>query len=222
MQLTRNGYHDVPAGQDRDRRDLPRDDRAAGPAPGRRRARISPCAGSSGPIPSGTATSTVVIGEDWLWFSRLRLTDEELARVIRHPRVEVWVLSRDGVDVGLLELDRRTPGDVELLFFGLAPELVGGGAGRFLMERAIEIAWSTAPRRFWLHTCTLDHPAALAFYRRSGLPRLSADHRDRRGSAPDGRAAARRRPARPDHSLRGRQLETGVSGWAPHSDQEPS
>ena len=80
------------------------------------------------------------------------------------------VLSREGEDVGLLELDRREPGEVELAFFGLVADVVGGGAGRLLMSRAIERAFAEpGVRRFWVHTCTLDHPAALAFYIRSGF-----------------------------------------------------
>jgi GNAT superfamily N-acetyltransferase len=57
----------------------------------------------------------------------------------------------------------------ELAFFGLTPGLVGKGAGRLLMQHAIERAWARPIDRFWVHTCTLDHPAALAFYVRSGF-----------------------------------------------------
>ncbi len=49
------------------------------------------------------------------------------------------------------------------------PKFVGSGAGRWMMNRAIERAWSQPIRRFWVHTCTLDHPAAVAFYIRSGF-----------------------------------------------------
>lgn len=109
------------------------------------------------------------IGRDWLWVSRLKLGDAELAAILHSPAVEVHALTVDGRDEGLLELDFRTPGACELAFFGVTPALVGHGAGRFLMNRAIEIAWSKRIRRFWVHTCTLDHPAALAFYQRSGF-----------------------------------------------------
>jgi hypothetical protein len=37
------------------------------------------------------------------------------------------------------------------------------------MNRAIEQAWAHPIRRFWVHTCTLDHAGALAFYVRSGF-----------------------------------------------------
>jgi len=109
------------------------------------------------------------VGEDWLWFSRLGLGDEELGDIISHPQVEVYRLS-DGADgVALLELDFREKDECELVFFGLSRTLIGGRAGRWLMNRAIERAWSRPIRRFWVHTCTLDHPSAVAFYMRSGF-----------------------------------------------------
>ena len=37
------------------------------------------------------------------------------------------------------------------------------------MNRAIARAWSRPVRRFWVHTCTFDHPDALSFYLRSGF-----------------------------------------------------
>ena len=58
---------------------------------------------------------------------------------------------------------------MELAYFGVVPEAVGTGAGRWLMDRAVELAFAKRPRRFWVHTCTLDHPAALGFYLRSGF-----------------------------------------------------
>lgn len=109
------------------------------------------------------------IGSDWLWFSRLRMSDQALAAIVHDPAVEVSTLAVDGRDEGLLELDFRLPGEVELAFFGLTPALIGRGAGRFLMDVALERAWAGRPRRVWVHTCTLDHPGALAFYRRSGF-----------------------------------------------------
>jgi len=109
------------------------------------------------------------VGTDWLWFSRLVLSDPELRAVIHDPAVEVYALVQDGRDMGLLELDFREPGACELSFFGVVPSAVGTGAGRWLMNRAQEIAWARPIRRFWLHTCTADHPGALGFYLRSGF-----------------------------------------------------
>jgi ribosomal protein S18 acetylase RimI-like enzyme len=109
------------------------------------------------------------VGAEWLWFSRLVMPVPELEALIRHPDVEVYALSAGGRDEGLLELDFRDPGECELAFFGLGGALFGQGAGRWLMNRAIERAWARPIRRFWVHTCTNDHPGALAFYLRSGF-----------------------------------------------------
>ena len=109
------------------------------------------------------------VGEDWLWFSRLKLAREALAAIIQHPAVSVSALTADGDDVGLLELDFRTPGACELAFFGVVPAQIGRGAGRFLMAEATRQAWARPIERFWVHTCTLDHPGALQFYIRSGF-----------------------------------------------------
>jgi GNAT superfamily N-acetyltransferase len=109
------------------------------------------------------------IGEEWLWFSRLQMADAELAAIIRSPMVDVHALVHEGRDEGLLELDFREAGQCELAFFGVAAELIGRGAGRWLMNRALELAWSRQVSRVWVHTCTLDHPSALALYQRSGF-----------------------------------------------------
>lgn len=109
------------------------------------------------------------IGSDWLWTSRLELSDDELSRLLGDPHVEVYTARRGTEDIALLELDFREPGTCELAFFGLMTSYVGSGAGRWLMNRALEIAWSRPISRFWVHTCTNDHPDALRFYMRSGF-----------------------------------------------------
>ena len=109
------------------------------------------------------------VGEEWLWFSRVRMADAELAAIIHSPLVEVYALEHEGREEGLLELDFREAGQCELSFFGVTAKLIGSGAGRWLMNRALELSWSRPIMRFWVHTCTLDHPAAVAFYQRSGF-----------------------------------------------------
>jgi GNAT superfamily N-acetyltransferase len=109
------------------------------------------------------------IGEPWLWFSRLRMTDEELRAIVHSPEVDVLVLSHNGVDGGLLEFDRRSMPDVQLSFFGVVKELIGKGAGRDLLAYGLGSIWERHPQRVWLHTCTHDHPRALEFYRKAGF-----------------------------------------------------
>ena len=109
------------------------------------------------------------VGEEWLWFSRLRISDAELTNILHDPKVEIFALSSHGEDKGLLELDCRTTPDVEIASFGLTADLVGLGAGRYLMACALEAALEHSPQRVWLHTCTFDHVRALQFYVKAGF-----------------------------------------------------
>ena len=110
------------------------------------------------------------IGEPWLWFSRLKMTAEELRAIIRHPAVEVFDIVDEASSVcGLVELDMRVAGECELAFFGVVPDAVGKGLGRAAMTETIARVAATSADRFWVHTCTLDHESALTFYVRSGF-----------------------------------------------------
>jgi GNAT superfamily N-acetyltransferase len=109
------------------------------------------------------------VGEDWLWSSRLEMSDAKLRALLGSPQVEAYAVQNEGESIGLLELDFREAGTCELAFFGLVRDAIGRGFGRRLMNEAIARAWAKPIRRFWVHTCTLDHPSALAFYRRSGF-----------------------------------------------------
>jgi GNAT superfamily N-acetyltransferase len=109
------------------------------------------------------------IGENWLWFSRLKLADAALAAILHHPLVEVYALASGDTDVGLCELDFRVAGSCELAFFGLAADFIGRGVGRQLMHHAIARAWQKPIGCLWVHTCTFDHPRALDFYMRCGF-----------------------------------------------------
>ena len=110
------------------------------------------------------------VGSRWLWFSRLIMPDADLAAIIQHPEVELFAVENEaGQSVGLLELDYREAGECELSFVGLVPELSGQGHGRWLLAEAVNRAWREGISRVHVHTCTLDHPAALAAYRRAGF-----------------------------------------------------
>jgi len=109
------------------------------------------------------------VGAPWLWFSRLTLDDAHLAEIIQHPKVELYSVLDDSNQVGMLELDFREPHECELSFIGLVPELAGQGHGRWLLAEALRLAWREGVDRVHVHTCSLDHPAALAAYRRAGF-----------------------------------------------------
>jgi GNAT superfamily N-acetyltransferase len=111
-----------------------------------------------------------LVGSPWLWFSRLIMDEEQLAAIIQHPGIELFaVRDGNGRDVGMLELDFRDAGECELAFVGLIPELSGLGHGKWLLDEAVRRAWRDGVSRVHVHTCTLDHPAALSAYRRAGF-----------------------------------------------------
>ena len=110
------------------------------------------------------------VGSPWLWFSRLVMDDATLAAIVQHPEVDLYaVVDEAGREVGMLELDFREAGEGELSFVGLVPELSGQGHGRWLLAEAVRLAWRDGVERAHVHTCTLDHPAALSAYRRAGF-----------------------------------------------------
>jgi len=106
------------------------------------------------------------VGGRWLWFSRLAMGDPELlAKTDR-----VWeVRDAAGGSVGMLELDFRSEGECLIRFLGLVPELAGHGHGRWLFAETLRLAWAPGVRLVKVHTCTLDHPAALPAYLRAGF-----------------------------------------------------
>lgn len=109
------------------------------------------------------------VGAPWLWFSRLVMNDDALSAIVHDLGVEVYAVTDRGIEVGLLELDFRTAGVAALSYVGLVPELAGRGHGRWLLAHALMLAWRPGVERATVHTCTLDHPAALPAYRRAGF-----------------------------------------------------
>ena len=105
-----------------------------------------------------------------LSWSRLVKPDAELEAIIHDPAVQLYaVTDRAGVEVGMLELDFREQGQCEIVFFGLVVKATGKGFGKWLMRRALQLAWAPGVERVWVHTCTLDDPNALPFYTKRGF-----------------------------------------------------
>ena len=109
------------------------------------------------------------VGRPWLWFSRASLSDGQLRAILEDPAVEALAFMIDGAEVGILELDFRKEGECELAFLGLVPGAIGRGLGRQLAAEALRRAFARPISRLWLHTCTLDHPAAIRFYQSVGF-----------------------------------------------------
>jgi GNAT superfamily N-acetyltransferase len=110
-----------------------------------------------------------LVGAPYNWISRRRLSGAELAAIIHDDNVYLYVLYVDGAPGGMAEIDARCADIHELKFFGLAPDYVGAGLGRFFLNNVIDLAWSRNPAMLRLETCTLDHAAALPLYQKCGF-----------------------------------------------------
>ena len=108
------------------------------------------------------------VGADYVWWLRRTMPDDELAMLLRDPRVSIHVLYSGGQPAGFFELDGRGWPDVNLSYFGLMPHAIGAGVGFPFLRSAVDAAWRLGPRGMTVNTCTADHPRALPTYLRAG------------------------------------------------------
>jgi len=106
------------------------------------------------------------VGARWLWYSRLAMDDATLRAEVGEVHA---VIDPKGIEVGMLELDFSRAEQCLIRFLGLVPELAGRGHGDWLFAQALALAWRKGVRRVAVHTCTLDHPAALPAYLKAGF-----------------------------------------------------
>ena len=111
----------------------------------------------------------VEVGRNYHWIDRLPWADEEIAAHLNKPENSIWLMTYGGETAGYFELRKCEDGSVELAYFGLMPQFIGRGLGKHLLTCATEQAWALGANRVWLHTCTLDDPAALPNYLSRGF-----------------------------------------------------
>jgi|SRR6185436_16245541 len=109
------------------------------------------------------------VGKNYHWIDRLPWTDEEIAKYLLQPEISLWLMTYEDKTAGYFELRKCDDGSTELAYFGLMPEFIGRGLGKHLLTCAVEQAWADGAKRVWLHTCTLDDPAALPNYLKRGF-----------------------------------------------------
>jgi GNAT superfamily N-acetyltransferase len=109
------------------------------------------------------------VGRYYHWVDRLGWTDAQIRAHLARTETSLWVMYCAGAPAGYFELERHGDGSTEIAYFGLLSEFMGRGLGRYLLSRAAAEAWSCSPTRVWLHTCTLDDPAALPNYLKRGF-----------------------------------------------------
>ena len=109
------------------------------------------------------------VGRRHHWVDRLTWSDEQVSARLADPRVSIWVMYVDGAPAGYAELERHADDSMEIAYFGLLPEFLRRGLGKLMLTAAVDRAWEQGASRVWLHTCTLDDPAALPNYLKRGF-----------------------------------------------------
>jgi GNAT superfamily N-acetyltransferase len=109
------------------------------------------------------------VGEAYHWRDRWDWSDDQIRAHLAQPGITLYLATEHDRFMGFYELSREDDGAVELAYFGLAPDAIGRGLGRHLLSCAVRDAWASGTSRVWVHTCTLDHPHALANYRSRGF-----------------------------------------------------
>jgi GNAT superfamily N-acetyltransferase len=118
----------------------------------------------------------VLVGSEWSWSGKLKWSDDEWRHYAENDNLRTFAAYYDGSPAGYFEL-RSVQAEVEIVSFGLTPKFVGRGFGGPLLTSALEHAWRTGPMRVWLHTCTLDHPAAIKNYQARGMVVFKVEER---------------------------------------------
>ena len=116
------------------------------------------------PAPELNRFLYTAVGGDWYWIDRLSWSYDRWVQYLSRQELETWVISVRGTPAGYFELEKQPEDNVEIAYFGLLSQFVGKGIGGFALTATIERAWAMGAKRVWVHTCTLDHPQALANY----------------------------------------------------------
>jgi GNAT superfamily N-acetyltransferase len=111
----------------------------------------------------------VEVGKNYHWIDRLPWTDGDIRAHLARPETSVWLMTYDNERAGYFELRKSEDDSTEIAYFGLLPKFLGRGLGKHLLTCAVEQAWADGANRVWLHTCTLDDPAALPNYLKRGF-----------------------------------------------------
>jgi GNAT superfamily N-acetyltransferase len=118
------------------------------------------------------------VGEPWFWWERRQMDDATLAGLIQDPEIDIYVLHAGGVPAGYAEFGRQELPTLSINYFGLAPDFIGRGLGKYFLNWVVDHAWSyEGVERVTVETCSLDHPRALSSYQRAGFEPVGQIHK---------------------------------------------
>ena len=109
------------------------------------------------------------IGRPYHWVNRRYISDYMLKQILHHPKNHVFYLYENDQIIGFTEVNARRFPLIELVFVGLKESAIGKGYGKGLLHHTLDFIWSQTPERVIIQTNTLDNPAALNLYQKSGF-----------------------------------------------------
>ncbi|MES9542264.1 GNAT family N-acetyltransferase [Spirillospora sp. NPDC049024] len=130
------------------------------------------------PSPDVNRALYATVGSRVCWTDRFPWTYEQWQAWVERPELSTWIAMAEGTIAGFFEIEAQPGGDTEIHLVGLTPAFVGRGYGGYLVEQCTRRAWqrgelwaldSGPATRVWLRTSSLDHPNAIANYRRRGF-----------------------------------------------------
>ena len=121
------------------------------------------------PCPELNRFFYTAVGGNWFWIDKLKWSYDEWRKYVDRAELHTWYAALSGTPVGYFELEGQSNSNVEIAYFGLLPQFVGRGLGGPFLTAAIDRAWQMNAKRVWVHTCSLDHPGALANYQARGF-----------------------------------------------------
>ena len=119
------------------------------------------------------------VGKPWNWLDRMVMDDEELNKKINADDVDVYKAKFNDMTCGFAEFGVQST-HVEILYFGLYPNFIGMGLGKYFLKWVVNHAWSYGLPKIQLNTCELDHPNALPVYKSAGFNEIRTAYEQRR------------------------------------------
>lgn len=120
------------------------------------------------------------VGAEFEWTDQHERPRDDLTAFLADPSVMLYTLMRAGWPHGFFLLDMRVQGVCDLGYFGLVPQAMGRGLGRFLLQTAVHMAWDRpGVACVTVNTNSLDHPRALPIYQQAGFEPVRRETRAR-------------------------------------------
>ncbi|MEM1162254.1 MAG: GNAT family N-acetyltransferase [Pseudomonadota bacterium] len=110
------------------------------------------------------------VGATYEWTDWLQKPKQDVEAFVANEHVLLYTLMVDGWPGGFFMLDSSDTGTCDLAYFGLMPQAIGRGLGKWLLATAVDLGWEQpGTERMTVNTNTLDHPRALGLYQKVGF-----------------------------------------------------